>query len=120
MDLSKEKKIKRFEVASSFNPNIMNILDKITDELACKIADLASGFDSENEHQVIDRINGIDVGLMGKYNETQTIDFSCENNLVLINYINRNAEPQKQKIRNKNLIRKELRKVGIDRVAFNS
>lgn len=97
----------------------MNLLDKITDELACKIADLAYGFESENEHQVIDRINGIDVGLMGKYNETHTVDFRQEVDLVIINHINRNAEPQNQKVLSKNLIKKELAKVGIDKVAFN-
>lgn len=97
----------------------MNLLDRITDKLACKIADLASGFDAENEHQVIDRIYGIDVGLMGKYNEIQTVDFRWEVDLVTINYVNRNAEPQNQKIKCKNLIKQELAKVGINKVAFN-
>lgn len=97
----------------------MNLLDRITDELACKIADLASGFDAENEHQVIDRINGIDVGLMGKYNETHTVDFVLQEDVVVINHINRNAEPKNQKIRSKKLIKQQLTKVGIDKVVFN-
>jgi len=97
----------------------MNLLDRITDNLACKIADLVSGFDAENEHQVIDRIYGIDVGLMGKHNDVHTVDFRWEVDLVIIKHINRNAEPKKQKVLSKNLIKQELAKVGIDRVAFN-
>jgi hypothetical protein len=56
---------------------------------------------------------------MGKHNDVHTVDFRWEVDLVIIKHINRNAEPKKQKVLSKNLIKQELAKVGIDRVAFN-
>lgn len=91
----------------------MKILDKISDSLACKIADLACGFNSENEHEVIDRIFGIDVGLMGKRNETSTVDFIEENGIVKITYFDRNQFDEIQEIQNKEQIISLLKDIGV-------
>jgi hypothetical protein len=96
----------------------MEKLNKISDSLACKIADLACGFSSENEHEVIDRIFGIDVGLMGKYNETFTVDFIEENGIVKITYFDRNQFEEIQEIKNKEEIIKLLNEIGISDVVL--
>lgn len=95
----------------------MNILNKVTDDLACEIAYLVTGI--KNEHEVIDRIYGIDVGIMGRRNEVHTVDFRQQNETTIIYHIDRNSDPIYRKVNSKKLIRKKLRELNITNVEFN-
>lgn len=95
------------------------MIELITDEMAVEIADLAANKGCPREHQVIDRIDGICVGLFGKYQDELIVQISESDETVIIyRYDNSMVRPIRR-IYNKGIIIRKLRECGIQRVEFN-
>ena len=95
------------------------MIEKITDEFACELADLCNKCGEPTKHEIIDRIDGICIGLFGRFQDRFIVEIKeLDGSVILYNLDYLKPRPI-SRIFNKGIIKQRLHEIGISSVKFN-